>query len=223
MRSRPNPRFFVLVTTKQALPRWSRSSKILGIQCLINRFKNSKLLNKHSQATTHPCKICVTRSMHFRTCLSLRDLATQDALFPDSKFILTVRESVAWFESLKRFHLQGVLANIGITSTDEISEGAFKDREVYLHKNYMYNIFKRHAAGLDGVKVTSDWSKVYDQSHRINVMESRNNQIVNHFIDRPDQLLVIDLSRETDNSKIVRFLNLPKDLAAPLPHLNKSG
>jgi hypothetical protein len=148
--------------------------------------------------------------------------AVVDAMFPGSKFILTVRESNAWFDSLTRFHLKGILKKAGVDKLEDFSEQTFKDKEVYLHKNYVQNVVKRHAVKVIDNRIHYDWSLVYNKAHRIKLYEKRNREIIEYFQERPGQLLVIDITKEKDNSKIVDFLELPKTLIDVLPHLNKS-
>ena len=148
--------------------------------------------------------------------------AIVDTLFPGSKFILTVRDSDAWFESLSRFHLKGILKKAGVEVLDDFDESTFKDKDIYLHKNYMQNLMKRHAITFNNQKVCHNWSLVYNKEHRIKLYEQRNLEIVNYFQERDEQLLIIDISKEKDNSRIVDFLNLPQKLIDRLPHLNRS-
>jgi hypothetical protein len=148
--------------------------------------------------------------------------AILDALFPGSKFILNVRDSDEWFESLTRFHLKGVMNSGGIDKLDDFSESTYKDKNVYLHKNYMYNITKRHAVKVEDNKVEYDWSLVYNKDYRTDRYERRNREIISFFRERPEQLLVIDITKEKDNSKIVKFLGLPEKYISDLPHLNSS-
>jgi hypothetical protein len=145
-----------------------------------------------------------------------------DASFPGSKFILTIRDPNSWFESLVRFHLNGILARAGIDDVEKFGEQTFQDKSVYLHKNYLQNVVRRQAAKVVGGRIELDWSLVYNKQHRVRLYEDRNRDIVTYFQNRPDQLLVIDLTKENDNSKIVSFLGLPENLVKPLPHLNKS-
>jgi hypothetical protein len=148
--------------------------------------------------------------------------AVVDAMFPGSKFILTVRDPNAWFESLARFHLKGILKEAGVTRLEDFGELTFKDKPIYLHKNYLQNVAKRHAVSVVDYQVRLDWSLVYNKAHRIELYERRNRDIVEYFQERQHQLLVLDVTKEKDDSRIVEFLGLPKRLIARLPHLNRS-
>jgi hypothetical protein len=55
-----------------------------------------------------------------------------DALFPSSKFILTLRDDDAWFSSLVRFHKQ----IFGFEDEEIVGADHFKDKALVRHKNY---------------------------------------------------------------------------------------
>lgn len=148
--------------------------------------------------------------------------AVLDAMFPGSKFILTVRDSSTWYESLKRFHLKGILKKAGVAKVEDFNEQSFKDKEIYLEKNYCFNYAQRQAIEIIDHRISYNWSLVYQKDHCIRNYEQRNRDIIKYFHQRDDQFLVIDLSQEKDNSKIVGFLGLPDTLVSNLPHLNRS-
>ena len=149
--------------------------------------------------------------------------AQVDCMFPGSKFILTVRDSNIWFNSLTRFHLCGILKKAGVNNLSDVDEDTFRDKSLYLHKNYMFNVVKHHVCKVVDNKIQYDWSLLYDKTHRINIYESRNKEIIKYFQNRTDQLLVIDIGEERDTSKIVEFLNLPRSFITNMPHLNRSA
>lgn len=149
--------------------------------------------------------------------------AIVDSMFPGSKFILTVRDSDAWFDSLVRFHLGGILAKAGVSKLEEFNEAAFKGKAIHLHENYLYNVVKRHASLLGGCDLSHDWSLVYDRSHRKSRYECRNQDIASYFQDRPNQLLILDVSKEENTGKIVEFLGLPSSLVRPMPRLKRTN
>ncbi len=149
--------------------------------------------------------------------------AVLDSMYPESKFILTVRDSNAWFDSLVRFHLGGILKKAGLKKVEEFNEDTFKDKNIYIRKNYLYRAARRNAAIVKGDKISYEWSLIYDRAFRIAIYEARNQEIIRYFQGRRNQLLVIDIGKEKDTSKIVDFLGLPKDRISRMPHLNKSA
>jgi hypothetical protein len=54
------------------------------------------------------------------------------------------------------------------------------------------------------------------------IITKRNKEIVRYFSERPDDLLVIDITKEKTTKKIVNFLELPSKLITKMPHLNKT-
>lgn len=63
---------------------------------------------------------------------------------------------------------------------------------------------------------------LFDKDRYIEIYTQRNKAIVRHFSERPDDLLVIDITREKNTRKIVDFPRLPKRLATAVPHFNKT-
>jgi hypothetical protein len=145
-----------------------------------------------------------------------------DALFPNSKFILTVRNKDDWYESLVRFQTNGLLKNAEVDNIDKANEVTFKNKNLYLYNNYIYENKKRQVSFVLNYKVEYDWSLLYCKEHLLELYESRNNEIIKYFQNRPDDLLIIDIEKEKDISKILSFLNLPQEFNFDLPHLNRT-
>ena len=143
-----------------------------------------------------------------------------DALFPNSKFIITVRNKENWYNSLIRFQVNGILKFAGENNIDSADELTFKDKELYLYKNYIYENKKRHVTKIIDYKIHYDWSLVYNKEHLIKMYEDRNKQIIKYFANRPNDLLIIDIENEKDISKILKFLDLPIELNINMPKLN---
>jgi hypothetical protein len=146
-----------------------------------------------------------------------------DVLFPNSKFILTIRARNVWFKSLLNFHKKV----FGFKYARQANEQFFKNKNIYLEENYAYNNLKRlllvfnedlNQAG--GVNFA--WNKSYSKRFRIARYSKRNEEIVRYFSSRLEQLLIIDITKEVDTSKIISFLNLPDDLVSDIPHINKT-
>ncbi len=140
-----------------------------------------------------------------------------DALFPNSKFILSVRESDAWFQSLKLFQMK----KMGI-DTKNVSENDILEKFTYLYKGYGYENKKRFLTTFKDNKSVINWSKLYDEKYYIDQYEQRNNLIQKYFINAPHKLLVIDLTKEATTEKLCEFLNIPKEFVIEMPHRNKN-
>ncbi|MFC4991185.1 sulfotransferase [Rubritalea tangerina] len=148
--------------------------------------------------------------------------ANVDSLYPGSKFILTVRDPDAWYDSLVRFHLNTILKAVGVSDVADVVEDTFKDKNLYIRENYLYNVAKRHVAAVSDGEVLYEWSKLYDKNNRVSEYISRNERIIKYFQDRKNQLLVIDLTKEEDDSKLLRFLGCEGEKSSSVPHLNSS-
>jgi len=221
---RKRQKVFCIGNNKTGSTSMERVLKDLGYRMPKQDKQESQLVEEIHKGNYAPLKALCKRYDAFQDLPFSQSsiYAVADALFPGSKFILTVRDSEKWFQSLVRFQLKTILKKAGVEKIEDFGEETFKDKAIYLHKNYMYNVVKRHAAYVDDNEVKHDWSLVYDRDHRIQVYEERNAEIVKYFQSRPDQLLVIDVTREKDNSRIIDFLGLPEKFIGPIPHLNKS-
>ena len=145
-----------------------------------------------------------------------------DCLFPGSKFILSIRDSEEWYKSLVNFHLRGIFKQFGLKNIKEVREGHFKNQTLWLYKNYDYEIKKTEIALLDKeYKIKYDWSMAYNKEHLISVYDNRNLEIIKYFRTRKEDLLIIDITKESDNAKILKFLGL-NATAQKLPWKNRS-
>lgn len=142
-----------------------------------------------------------------------------DALFPSSKFILTVRDPEEWYESMSRFY--GKIW--GIPNTNFLSEAFFKDKNLYLYKNYMYDIHRKIVLDVnDEYKINPNWDNVMNKETYISHYKRRNAEIIKYFDQRPEDLLVIDITKEKTISKILSFFGLSQEYDFPMPQLNKT-
>lgn len=141
-----------------------------------------------------------------------------DALFPCSKFILTIRNSDDWFRSLTSFHskLYGV-------DTSRVTEQDIRQKFNYLYKDYSYENKKRLLSIFDEHGQAEDWSKLYDKNWYVREYESRNTLIKKYFKSAPEKLLVIDVTQEKTTEKICKFLDIPEDFVRVMPHENKTA
>ena len=145
--------------------------------------------------------------------------AQMDALFPKSKFILTYRDPEQWFASRCNFAKR----NYGVDDVAKITESALKER-MHVQPGYMYRMneidwFIDVDANL---QLDRNFARMFDKKHCIAQYQQRNHEIIRHFSERPQDLLVIDLTTESDTHKIINFLGLPANLVTAMPHANKT-
>lgn len=141
-----------------------------------------------------------------------------DVLFPGSKFILTVRDPDAWFRSYLRYYKK----EFGFADDEVLTEVAFRDKDLYLFPNYVHSLMRQTVMRVQDNQAQPDWSLVFDHAHFKALYLARNESIIKHFSNRPDDLLVIDLTQEVDTKRIVEFLLLPSESIIPIPHLNST-
>ncbi|MGF1492450.1 MAG: sulfotransferase family protein [Microcoleaceae cyanobacterium] len=115
-----------------------------------------------------------------------------DSAFPNSKFVLTVREENAWFESYSRW--------IGPEGKSHLTPG-FSE---YLHRD-LYG------------------SSSPDRELNIAAFKSFNQSVIEHFRDRPSDLLVMNIVEGEGWEKLCSFLGKPvPDLPFPRENVSKS-
>jgi hypothetical protein len=144
--------------------------------------------------------------------------AVADALFPNSKFILSERDPDSWFDSLVSFHKQ----QFGLDSFHQLTEADIRTKFDYLYDGYLYENFKYVLTEYDGATPTIRWDLLYDRDSYIKNYVSRNQRIKQYFQNCPQRLLIIDVTQEETTRKICDFLNIPAKFAVRMPQLNKS-
>ncbi|MBS0362490.1 MAG: hypothetical protein JSR98_14020 [Proteobacteria bacterium] len=151
--------------------------------------------------------------------------AALDAIFPESKFILTVRPAEDWFRSLSRFTAKryGLKEDGRITPGHmEVDDYLFPEYVLEMHASSYLTAPPDYTAGASGELVV-DWEKLFDKDHYIACYERRNAAIREHFKHRPEQLLEIDLTNEIKIDKVAAFLGLPQIFReVPMPHENRT-
>ena len=143
-----------------------------------------------------------------------------DALFPNSKFILTERDSEEWFNSYCEFTRK--MFGLNVKSMTELTEQDVIDKLRYLYPNYFHEIKERLLTKFKESTNHVLWDKLFDKDYYIEMYENRNNEIKRYFSKTKNKLLIIDITKEKDTRKICSFLNIPAELAVEMPHENKS-
>lgn len=151
--------------------------------------------------------------------------ANLDALFPGSKFILTVRPAEDWFRSFSRFTAKryGVPEGGAITRTHvEADDYLFPDYVLETHAS-SYLASPPDYSGAAAAELDIAWDKLFDRDHYIACYERRNAAIRDYFKHRPDQLLEIDVTAESKIDRFAAFLGLPDAFReVPMPHENRT-
>lgn len=131
-----------------------------------------------------------------------------DARFPNSKFILTIRDSgEQWLSYLKRFHAKSFTQE-NMTLTKETLENT-----TYVYKGFVLDFYTQYFDYPN--------TPLYDKEAYIKIYEKRNNDIIQYFKDKPDQLLVINVKDSDSYQKLGAFLNIKVPPHKKFPYLNK--
>lgn len=137
-----------------------------------------------------------------------------DALFPNSKFILTLRNPDEWYSSLVRFHQKTFGFDDPLEAGPKFWAG--------IRNNYFFEQKKRFVTRVENGTEIVDWNLLYDRNYCISTYTQRNDQIIRYFRQRPSDLLMIDLTSTKDTTEICRFLEVPQVMVQSMPHLNSS-
>jgi hypothetical protein len=120
-----------------------------------------------------------------------------DQFFPNSKFILTVRDDAEqWYSSLTRFHGKK-WGNGNVSPTAEDLKNA-----TYIYKGFPYHS-RMHVH-----PVTDE--NPYDKDILTDYYETHNKNVKDYFRHRPDDLLVINLAKEGDYARFCKFIGVEK-------------
>ena len=133
-----------------------------------------------------------------------------DKNFPNSKFILTTRDDEnQWFHSLTTFHAKMFAADGRSTPiADELSKATYR------YKGWSLDIMKYY---FNYPEVELYQPQAYKQ-----IYINHNNAVKAYFVDRPDDLLVLNVSEEGSYQKLAKFLGVDVEENANFPWLNKT-
>jgi len=141
-----------------------------------------------------------------------------DAIFTNSRFILTERNPEDWFNSLVNFHKK----IFKINDLSSMTESDVINRMDYLYPGYAYENISRKLFVSDDERCFVDWGKLYDKDYYIDQYLRRNLEVKRYFMNSPEKLLVIDLSKEYNTGRLCNFLGLPEEYIVEFPRINKT-
>lgn len=120
--------------------------------------------------------------------------------YPGSKYILSVRENdQVWFNSVLNFHKQ-VFGGGGEVTIDDLKNSD------YIEKGAAWEMF----SATYGVSETD--IRLYDNERLTAVYNRHNNDVADFFTDSEDSLIVIDLKKSEDFSRLCDFLGIRTEL-----------
>ena len=135
-----------------------------------------------------------------------------DMAFPNSKFILTIRDSAEqWYKSLVRFHSRRLELRTGEKRVPTLAD---IQSDPYIYPGYLWRV--RELVGF-----ASDSREAYPEKSLKDHYNWHNSIVVHYFRHRPKDLLVLNLARPDSMKKLCGFLGFDYD-GRPMPRLNKS-
>ena len=130
-----------------------------------------------------------------------------DQFFPNSKFILTERDSPdQWYNSITRFHGK-------LWANDSIPTKADLLQANYIYKGFPYHNIKK--------LFNTDDNDLYNKEILMRTYVDHNNSVKNYFKYRPNDLLVLNLKDADSYKKLCSFIE-KKELRASFPWENKT-
>lgn len=116
-----------------------------------------------------------------------------DVAYPESKFILTVRDDAEqWYQSITRFHAKK-FGNGKIPSTSDLRIANHKI------KGFMYNTVKLHK---------TPEVDPYNKAIMIDHYNQHNQDIIDYFKDRSKDLLIINIAKESSYRRFAEFIGM---------------
>lgn len=130
-----------------------------------------------------------------------------DAFFPDSKFILTIRDSSdTWYNSMLRFHSK-VFGNDNVPTSGQLKE-AF-----YLFKGWPFEV--------NQMLYDNPADDPYLKKGLVQYYENHNRNVKDYFRFRENDLLILNVAESGAYSKLCNFLQRTA-MRQDFPHLNKT-
>jgi hypothetical protein len=133
-----------------------------------------------------------------------------DNEFPNSKFILSVRNSPEeWYDSLTKFHTKSKLIGIvnKLPTSDELKKSNYVHNGwAYMVHNFIYNV---------------PYDNPYKKDVLIDTYKKHIDDVLDYFKDREDDLLVINLADDSSYERFKEFIGV-KNKFTKFLHENKS-
>lgn len=131
-----------------------------------------------------------------------------DKSYPNSKFILTIRDDAEqWYNSITRFHSKLFGKNGRIPNVEDLKDAK------YLRKGFMYNTIKAHG--------TNDQDP-YNKQIMISHYNKHNRDVIDYFKNRPNDLIIINLSAEGAFKRFADFIGVECTIDSNFPWENKT-
>ncbi len=116
-----------------------------------------------------------------------------DKAYPGSKFILTIRDNAdQWHQSITKFHAK-FFGDGSVPTSEDLKKSK------YVRKGWMYDAVKQHG--------TPD-TDMYNEAIMKNHYEQYNEDVLSYFKNRPNDLLVINISDKNSYRRFCEFIGV---------------
>jgi len=161
---------------------------IIGHQRTAERLMDAVMINEYNSLIEY----CKTAEAFQDVPFSLSNTyKILDVNYPNSKFILTVRDSdEQWFNSITKFHSKLWGKDGGIPTEEDLANAN------YVYKGYPLKSMTYRFG-----------EKLYHKENYMNIYNKHNYEVMEYFKNRPNDLLVINVSIKKDYKRLCKFLN----------------
>ena len=199
VKKRNNPKIFCIGSGKTGTTSLEKAFKELGV--IVGNQREAELLVKDCFKKNYQPLLAYCKTAEAFQDVPFSFLDTYKILdqhFPNSKFILTIRDSSEqWYQSLTKFHAK------------RFGNGKIPTWEILKKTNYVYKGWA-YINRINAYRLTEK-DDPYDKTILTTHYEDRNQEIIDYFKDRPNDLLVINLSEPNTYQKFCQFINVKSD------------
>lgn len=129
-----------------------------------------------------------------------------DAKFPNSKFVLTVRDDEhLWYNSLVSFHKK------------VFGKGDIPTAQILRDSNYAYQGY-----AYESMIAIFGEGELYSEERYKDAYLEHNKKVISYFSSLPDRILVLNLKEKDSYAKLCEFLN-KKVISKDFPWMNKTN
>ena len=153
-----------------------------------------------------------------------------DDIFPNSKFILTLRDPDLWFKSFFSHYYKNTIFPLVSEKYYLASSNVFPSFKLRWFSIFWYeeiNILKEELSERRNLSFLEIKEIILKRSQFKEIFKkkfiTRNNEIKFYFKDRPKDFLCLDISKDEVLSKLSSFLNVPNIVRGEIPIINKKN
>ncbi|NMM48051.1 sulfotransferase [Marinigracilibium pacificum] len=198
LKVRNKPKYFCIGRNKTGTTSLKKAFKDLGY--VVGNQHNAEILIKDFEKGEYDSliKYCKTAQVFQDIPFSFSGIhEVLDKEFPNSKYILTIRDSAdQWYNSLVKFH------------SKKFGDGKLPTYNDLINSNY---VWKGWIWECNQLNYKSPKEDPYNEKILKEHYEKHNQMIIEYFKNRPNDLLIINLSDNNAYSKFIKFIKVKTD------------